>query len=217
MEPFSIVEEQSEHRLLDRFEELNAKPRANPTVEYLIRLRQLFPEYIVTAVGGDPDDIRDFAAAGHAVLEADTSADPELRFRYWTSGSTRHPVGRMDDIVLFARYRLVWNSEEFVLFVVYDTSFILKEPRDSETVHSVSKLTDQLMEAVGTWRYPVVNHMYVVDEGMIFGDRHLYNQIKHMSWDQVILDGQMKKDLQDVANKFFDSLFCFPIPWITNH
>lgn len=47
-------------------------------------------------------------------------------------------------------------------------------------------------------------------------DNELYKEVQKASWDNVILDEQVKQDLQSVAHKFFDSEDVYRnlgVPW----
>lgn len=49
-----------------------------------------------------------------------------------------------------------------------------------------------------------------------YQDKKLYQQVKKMNWDKVILDEDMKKEISETANKFFTSRDVYDdlgVPW----
>ncbi len=95
------------------------------------------------------------------------------------------------------------------------TQYVLKECREGEQPLGPSRLTDSLIKAVGDWMTSIVDVVWVYDNYWRT-DRNLYKQVMKSSWDNVILDEGMKKELTSVANKFFDSKAVYEdlgVPW----
>lgn len=93
--------------------------------------------------------------------------------------------------------------------------YILKEPRGGEKVQDHSKLTDSLISAVGSWQSIEPDALYVFD-GYWYKSPELWREVQKASWDKVILDEKMKKDLVSVSDTFFDSRDIYEeygVPW----
>lgn len=59
--------------------------------------------------------------------------------------------------------------------------------------------------AMGAWlTEETFDYIYVYD-GYWRRDNQLWNEVQKASWDNVILDPDMKKELTEVIDKFFDS------------
>jgi transitional endoplasmic reticulum ATPase len=93
--------------------------------------------------------------------------------------------------------------------------YVLKEPLSGETPLSNSVVTDALIVAVGKWSRSDEDVMYIFDNAWR-ASKDLWEQVQKTTWDKVILDSKMKKDLTEVSGKFFDSKEIYEeygIPW----
>ena len=93
--------------------------------------------------------------------------------------------------------------------------YILKEPGEGETVMSRNGVTDKLIATIGKWQKPDYKYIYVFD-GYWSASRALYTEILKASWDDVILNKEMKKTVTDLMHKFFDSEDIYKdlgVPW----
>ncbi|KAF4555348.1 ATPase-like protein 6 [Elsinoe fawcettii] len=215
MEPFSIVDEAPQQQLFDRFEELTSGKSADHDIQYQAALRERYSDLSLTAVPANNCSILAFAGAGHAELELDTTTDPVLSWRGWLPSYGRSGTATIGQTVFFAKYHLKWNNEDFILYVVGGVQYILKEPRGKETVLTPSRVTDELIKAVGTWQSSDRDIVWVFDNYWR-QDKSLWEQVAKAKWENVILDENMKKDLTSVSNKFFDNEDVYKdlgVPW----
>lgn len=93
--------------------------------------------------------------------------------------------------------------------------YVLKEPESGEHVLGHSRVTDELIRTIGSWLMADENVVYVFD-GVWRKDKQLWKEVQKAKWENVILDPDMKKELIDVANKFFDgeeTYKKFGVPW----
>ena len=158
-----------------------------------------------------------FAFAGYATATLDIVDESVLRTRYFLTPSS---VGESRT---FAKYIYKWGNEYFIVYIVqvsyYGTvQYIFKEPVEGETVMSGNGKTDELIKAIGKWQIPPPpgdKWVYVYD-GYWFRSKALYDQVKNASWDDVILNEGMKKQITDLMHKFFDSRDIYKnlgVPW----
>lgn len=160
-----------------------------------------------------------FAAAGYAQAELDLDDEPIVRWRGYSPPSTRHGSGGLAESRFFAKYRYTWNSEDFILYSVVvglqTLQYVLKEPHGNETTLSNSAIIDKLILTIGEW-YTIDEDIIYVYDGYWSASKTLWKQVQDASWDKVILDPKMKKDLVDVSGKFFDSKDVYEeygVPW----
>jgi hypothetical protein len=125
----------------------------------------------------------------------------------------------LGEVVYFAKYHYRWGIEDFILYRVVEgylvLQYILKEPRNSETVLSNSSITDGLITAIGAWMSHQEDFVYVFDRYW-YRSTELWEQVQKASWDKIILDPKMKKELTAVSEKFFDSKDIYDeygVPW----
>jgi transitional endoplasmic reticulum ATPase len=151
----------------------------------------------------------EFAAAGFATYELDTKDDPIIRWRGFIPAAKRGQVGSLADAIYFAKYHYKWKNEDFILYTCQISpymklQYVLKEPVHDDTLLGHSKATDALITAIGQWLGSDQEVVYVFD-GVWSKSKSLWNEVQKAKWENVILDPDMKKELVDVANKFFDS------------
>ncbi|ORY11231.1 P-loop containing nucleoside triphosphate hydrolase protein [Clohesyomyces aquaticus] len=188
-------------------------------VQIVTALRTKHPDMIVTTVPGSNCNLLQFAAAGYAFAELDDKSEPVLRWTGFVGPQHRGGSGYLTDSTFFARYNYSWNDENFILYNVlvgYSMlQYVLKEPRGGETQFSHSSAVNALLATIGAWLIKEEPAIYVFD-GYWTRSTKLWEEVKKAKWEDVILDPKMKKDLTQVANKFFDSKDIYDeygVPW----
>ena len=220
MESFTLVERTASsepHRLFDDVAELESAKTADHDLQYIVSLRENNPGMIVTVIPTSNISLRIFAAAGYATCELDTKTDSFASFKGYVPPTKRSESGQLGENVNFAKYHYSWNNEDFILYCVGPyIQYVLKECQQGEHVLGASKITDQLIKAIGDWLSSQSNKVVWVYDGYWTQSRKLYDQVMKSSWDNVILDESMKKELTNVTNKFFSSKEIYDdlcVPW----
>jgi len=96
-----------------------------------------------------------------------------------------------------------------------EMQYILKEPRGGEKIQGHSRVVDALLTAIGSWQSIEPDALYVFDRYWT-KSVELWREVQKASWDKVILDADVKKELVDVCETFFDSKDTyeeFSVPW----
>ena len=222
-EPFTFVEstkDLSKEGFHDYVDILSAKV-ADVDIQFSSRLRSEYPELIVTTVPSSNINLILFANLGYAFYEIDLKNDSISRWRGYVPPDTRKGgPGYLGEIINYARYSYKFGDEFFVMYYVkfgYNViQYILKEPRGGkESPNTNSSFTDKLLKAAGDVLYKQQPGVYVYD-GYWYKDRQLYEEVQKSTWDKVILDEDMKQDLTEVSEKFFDSKEVYDdlgVPW----
>jgi transitional endoplasmic reticulum ATPase len=211
-EPFTLIPSAKDgnHQLFPRFYKAHSAKYPNLDVQLVTELRRIHPELTVTTVSEYDVPLLKFAAAGHADATLDTDHEGAIRWRTFFPPRSDHGEGALGEDFRFAKYHYRWAGEDFILYVVrWETDFslmvlqyILKEPGNDEPASSNSKVTDSLLLTAGKWSSDI-RGIYVYD-GYWYKDQGLYRQVQKASWENVILDAKMKKELTEVVNNFFD-------------
>ncbi|KAK9413905.1 putative P-loop containing nucleoside triphosphate hydrolase protein [Seiridium unicorne] len=221
LEPFTFVTgtESSPPEFFDPYLDRTSAKVADLQTHLLTDLRTQYPELIVTITPSGNVNLLQFAAAGYAQADLDMDDEPIVRWRGYAAPRTRHGKGSLAESRFFAKYRYSWNNEHFILYTIIvglqQLQYILKEPRGDETTLSNSAITDKLILTIGEW-YSVDEDFIYVYDGYWSASKALFEQVRKASWDKVILDPKMKKDLTDVSGKFFDSKEIYEeygVPW----
>lgn len=207
-EPFTLVDNTEQPKFFNDYKYCNSAKNGNLNVQLIARLRNEFPEMTITPVYTFNCNLLRFAAAGYAEAVLDLESDDAVRQKYYLPPIHRGAVGGLADGYTFAKYRYTWRDEYFIIFVASleyrTTQYILKEPKAGETTTSDSAIVNSLLMTIGEWEVNAKNIIYVYDRYWT-RSRKLWNQVEESSWDNVILDPAMKKELTDVAGNFFDS------------
>lgn len=218
MEPFTLIEESSKegpYHLFDDVLHLTSAKTADHDLQFVASLRKAFPEQIVTVIPATNTPLRAFAAAGLATCEVDKDTDSYASWRGYAPPSLRSKKGSLGEAVDFAKFHYKWNDEDFILYTVGNVQYVLKECREGEHPLGPSKVTDSLIQTVGDYISAITDIVWIYD-GYWQQSRSLFKEIQKSSWDKVILEEAQKKELTEVANKFFDSKETYEelgVPW----
>ncbi|KAL8833166.1 MAG: hypothetical protein Q9170_004447 [Blastenia crenularia] len=215
-EAYTLVTTTSQHQTYDDYVDVKSGKGYDLNIYLQAALRRQYPELALTVTTARNVDLLRFAFAGHATATLDIVDESVIRTRYFYGSSS---VGESRT---FAKYLYKWGDEFFILYVVqmgYSCfQYIFKEPSEGETVMSINGKTDELIRTIGKWQIPPPpgdKWVYVYD-GYWFRSRALYDQIKNASWDDVILNERMKKQITSLMHKFFDSRDIYKnlgVPW----
>ncbi|KAL9027730.1 MAG: hypothetical protein Q9196_003787 [Gyalolechia fulgens] len=218
---FTLVNEASQHKIYDDYDELSSGHLTDPQTYLTAAFRRQYPELAVTCTSSRNPALLAFAAAGYATAELDTTDESINRFFGYVPGNARY--GYTEGIYesrYFAKYNYRWGDEFFILYVItigYGSyNYILKEPGNNETTLSNPKVVDELMMACGRWMYPIDNDFIYVYDGYWSASKSLWQEVQKASWDNVILNEEMKKTLVSIMTKFFDSEDVYKslgVPW----
>lgn len=212
MEPFTLIEESGKragpHRLFEDVAERESAKTADHDLQYLAALREANPEMIVTAVPRSNLDLLGFARAGHAVAELDRSTDSFISQKGYMAPAVRSCRGVLAESIQFAKYHYRWGDEDFIVYVVGigwgRMQYVLKERREGEQPLGPSGATDALIMAAGDWSVSDTKVVWVYDRYWV-RDAALYRGVEKATWDRVILDEGMKRELTSAADKFFSA------------
>ena len=220
LDDFTLVSTSSQRRLYDDFEKLNSAKVSGLHTSILAALRQQYPELCITVTFPSNVNLLQFAAFGNAVAKLDTTTESVQRLRYFLSGNDRRGIpDQLVEARSFAKYQYQWGNEYYIVYIIqigYSVfQYILKEPAEGESITSQPSITDALINTVGKWQKPDDHYVYVYD-GYWTVSRQLYEEVQKASWDDVILNEDMKKTLVELMRKFFDSKDIYDdlgVPW----
>ncbi|KAL8654446.1 MAG: hypothetical protein Q9226_003434 [Calogaya cf. arnoldii] len=212
-----VTTSSSHHQNVDDYVDVKSGKDCDLNVYLQAALRRQYPELALTSTVARNVNLLAFAFAGHATATLDIVDESVLRTRYVSGAS-------VSESRTFAKYLYKWGDEYFIVYVVYISyyetrQYILKEPSEGETIMSMNGRTDELLKAIGKWQIPPPpgdKWVYVFDDGYWFRSRALYDQVKNASWDDVILNEGMKKQITSLMHKFFDSREIYKnlgVPW----
>jgi hypothetical protein len=188
------------------------------------RLQKLYPKSHIRIAPADSCNILSFAAAGEAKVTPDPDANgtpfgPLEWINYLAPQSRlRGNCGILQPRVLFGKYNVKWLDQEFILYVVEgrDGSGFYPQQVNNYIITSNPSSADSLILAAGAYGSVLHNEIWVFDGGYWRKDSDLWNSMQKASWDNVILDSDMKSSLVKGINRFFDSQDSYnrlKVPW----
>ena len=210
---FTMVGGLHQANVFDDYTEQQTGKDAIPEVALLTAIRHHHPGMTVTITTMNQANLLSYASAVDAVAELDTTEDGIFRLRGFFAPSSEQDPGRLYDGIRFARYKYTWRKLEFILYTVAFPrlftilEYILFPPDSDETTVSNSKATDALLMAVGQAQYPYRDdreYILVFDQRW-YRSRPLYFEVQKTTWDDVILDQEMKETISHTMEEFFDN------------
>lgn len=219
---FTAESDLASHRY---FEHSSAKRVATDTV-LVEALRTQYPrlELIVTPSG--PVNLLAYAAAGFATATPleDSVKDPvygvSLKWRMYVPAGRRldNSGGFMAESLTFGKFMYKWNDQEVILYIAEgrDGGGYYPIVRNHYILTSNAHKVDELIRDATKWGRELHNEVWVFDQGWWQKSAQLYDSVQKASWEDVILDEDMKKALRTDVEGFFDSRETYQklkVPW----
>lgn len=189
---------------------------------------KLFPDKHITPVLDHDAKPFEYAEAGHAKAKLLRDEDDYLALRSYSSPVTRMEAGdgKLDEVILFGLYEYEHRGNSFRILCAqwytqysYGTmekmNFILT-PKSDVDAQSHSNIADQLIILAGKWTAQLHDEVYVFDQSQWSKDKALWAAVQTSSWDDVILDPDMKANIIRDVTAFFDSRAVYEeynVPW----
>lgn len=191
-----------------RYFEHSSAERINTDAVMVESVRKEYPDLHLTVCPTRTCNILAFAAAGHAGLAPIDNARDRLTWRnYYSPANRLNGRGALADSVKFGKYLLDWKNKEFVVYII--------EGRDGTSPYGVTQnqyilsssveITNTLLVDAGQWTNTLHSEVWLFDGGYWQKSKELYDSAMKSSWDDVILDPEMKKAIRDDVEIFFDS------------
>ncbi|KAF2177712.1 P-loop containing nucleoside triphosphate hydrolase protein [Zopfia rhizophila CBS 207.26] len=189
-------------------------------------IRKAYPDYHVTEVDESRVSLIEYAEAGKAIAILDVEGEAFNATRWWRPVGERiekklHP-GKLDDDFRFARFQYIWEGKEFVVYLVRWKD-MLESPNkvffvvsDGNVIDGHCINTDTLLLSAGKWTSQLHEEIFVFDGGHWDKSKELWRAVQGSSWDDCILDLEMKRNIQEDVQGFFNShdLYTeFAVPW----
>ncbi|CAJ2510272.1 Uu.00g061720.m01.CDS01 [Anthostomella pinea] len=165
-----------------------------------------------------------YANSGHAsydaVEETGTVFPSTLSWTMYAAPARRidGSMGRLIEKLNFGKFVYKWKDEEFVLYMADCRDGTMSYPQ--QTNHYILTAKRQQAEALileaGRWATELHGELFVFDQGGWQKNAELYRSVMKASWDNVILDADMKKAIIDDHLNFFESRKTYQrlqVPW----
>jgi transitional endoplasmic reticulum ATPase len=213
--------------------------RCDTALTILNFLRQEYPKHHVTRASAYDFDLFGFAANGHADLKEELDLGFDATRRFQTAIQSRPPgrfprlarrrlvpEGKLFDEVSFGRWSCAWNDHHYIVYSVEYTTERNDEGRFLFILSPFGSLvsqtaphhpnTDALLLAIGTWSKELHEEINVFDGRCWRKDSKLMQSIEDTDWDDLIMDPDVKANLQRDSLDFFNNEELYhglSVPW----
>lgn len=210
--------------VFDDYKKHNAGLQVSDDTAIVSSLRGRYPDWTVTVTPGHTGLLA-FARAGQAEADLDTKTESLSAWRLHAPPSQRNfqEEGEMMDNVLFGRYNYAWKGEVFIVYTAtiqqggkQIQNYYILHKRDQELVEGLCKATDELIAAATKWNNNIHDEVLVFDQERWTKNKQLWASVQNASWDDLIMDNDMKETLVKDVEGFFDrrdDYNEFSVPW----
>ncbi|KAL8716867.1 MAG: hypothetical protein Q9225_005839 [Loekoesia sp. 1 TL-2023] len=217
--------------IYETFHKNSTAPRVNSDTILVSALRKDYPKLHLTITPIYASNLLAFAAAGHASatpsataeqapLHGLASSDPlpsKLKWRRYIPPSRRvsDSRGTLVDSVRFGRFVYTWNDYTYIIYDIIGA----ENDYNQELTYLLgpsAEANDELLLAACSFWNELHNEVLVFDSGYWQKSRKLWESVQSSTWDDVILDSEMKKSIIGEMNKFFGSQERYrklKVPW----
>ncbi|PIB02564.1 putative ATPase [Cercospora beticola] len=202
-----------------RFFEHSSANRVNTDAVIVESIRAEYPELHLAVVPRGGCNILGYAAAGHAGVLPLGNAKDRLSWRLYVPPASRlNGKGYTGDSVKFGKYLVDWRNKEFIVYLVdgRDGTGSYPDVVNQYILSASVEATNTLVLEAGNWGNTLHNEIWVFDGGYWQKSAELFNSVQKASWDDVILDPNMKKAIRDDVENFYDSRGTYErlkVPW----
>jgi transitional endoplasmic reticulum ATPase len=186
-------------------------------------LSELHPAYHITRTTPAKCDLLGFAKAGYATSDPDRR-DSYDATRLYKAAKLHDEKAELEDDVKFGAWRYTWDSVEFF---VYEISYpdllgraqkylFVLSPDTAPTQDGYNSATDRLLLAAGDWTKALHEEIYVFDDSKWTKNKALFKSVQDASWNDVILEPDVKANLLQDVETFFDNRSLYKamnVPW----
>lgn len=219
-----ITIDQAREQIFEGYKSHNDGHRVSTETTLLELIRATHPSYLVIRTSPRKCDLIGYAAAGYAQLTKTTDELYDASRHYQAPGPrVERQNATLKDHVLFAQWQYSWKKHTFIFYETEYTNphsaptklYYILIPKAGVTDEKSSPI-DELLLAVGTWSSELHDEIYVFDDGHWQKSKELFKSVHGSSWDEVILNPDMKANLISDVQGFFDNRSLYKqlaVPW----
>ncbi|KAI1100674.1 P-loop containing nucleoside triphosphate hydrolase protein [Jackrogersella minutella] len=198
--------------------------RVNTDSVIVQALQHEYPHLALVIAPEASSNLIAYATSGHASFEVIEDVDggppPVVSWKVYLPPARRIDggIGALADRVVFGKFLYKWNDAEFIVIRVdgRDGMSAYPEVTNYYILTQDKHKADALCIAAGKWSNELHDEIWVFDRGYWQKNADLYKSVMGASWDSVILDEDMKKNIINDHLSFFDSRETYKnleVPW----
>ena len=207
------------------FEALSDRSRVATVVPFSNNLRERHPNHRLTVIETRQCDLLGFANAGKAFFDPDRKTGLTMRTYVPPVTKLDGAEGTLGADIVFAKIMFRWQDHEFIVYLseglkdgvfgLQHYTFILHKAADSDSMDG-SSVSDKLILEASKWTLELHNEIWMFDQLAWQKSSDLWRSAQEASWENVILDEDMKATLREDVEGFFDDRAAYEkyaIPW----
>ena len=187
-------------------------------------LRRWFPNHTVTQTPRSTGILK-LAKASHAHAVLDTNLDLYAWRTYKPATDHAKEPGRLKYKVEFGRYNYRWKDQAFQVYVAnyweseyskVRNHYILYPRSEEDVIDGRSRMVDKLITAASKHMSEINEEIWMYDRGYWRKNGKLWKNVQACKWENVILNSEMKVQLINDIEGFFDrreDYESFAVPW----
>ncbi|MCJ1478387.1 hypothetical protein MMC13_007067 [Lambiella insularis] len=189
-------------------------PRTDTLVALNTSLRARHPKHTLTFTQLADCNLLGFASAGFAQAVLDPREGLSLRSYVPPARKLDGEQGFLAGKTIFAKYAYRFGKHDFLVYAADGTrqgtfgppvfACVLCEPVGDERPGSQSAKADELIAEASKWSLELHGEVWMFDQMFWRKDKALWEEVQKASWDDVILDDEMKGTLQNDIEGFYD-------------
>lgn len=208
------------------YEQHSSAPKIDTTIVLSNTLRHRHPEWTLAITAASQCHLLGFCNAGKAAVY-DFNPRVAVEAYYPPPNQLDGQQGAVLQEIVFANYRLTYQSRDFIIYTaeclkegVYPPlqryNFILYRAIPGEPPDSEALVVNELILQASKWTLDLHQEIWIFDQLSWKKSHELWQSPQDASWDDVILDEEMKSSVRRDIEGFFDErdqYKKFAIPW----
>ncbi len=219
------MSQETKANVFNDYQKHRGQPTTSTHLAILTSLRQHYADWTVSTTP-ESTGLITFAEAGKAQVKLDKDGDQTQIVRSYkaATGRAAGKPGQHEDLVLFAKYDYAGEGKDLLVFLAHYVEnfqivrnyFVLYKREEGDLVDDQSKTVDSLIAAASQYSNDLHDEVLMFDQEQWIKNKELWRSVQESTWEDVILD----KDLKDVLVRDVEGFFdCkddyqqFAVPW----
>lgn len=222
----SAVQTEAHANVFKDFQAHRDQPTTSTELAILTSLRRHYPDWSVTTTPEASTGLVAFADAGKAQGKLDPEDDQSILWRSYkpATGRAAGKSGKFEDELFFAKYDYNWDKKSFLVYLAHYVEnfqvvrnyFVLYQREENDLINGQSKAVDALIAAASQYNNDLHEEVLVFDQERWTKNKELWKSVQQSTWEDVILDRDLKDVLVLDVQGFFDckdDYKQFSVPW----
>ncbi|RFU81873.1 atpase [Trichoderma arundinaceum] len=222
----SLSDHQTHDETTRQFFSHTSARRINTDAVIAKALRQQYPNLALSIAPAGRCNLLAYAASGHAQFtpvgedDDDHHVPSSLSWKIYVPPARRMDgdLGGIAKETLFEKYLYQWKDKDFIVYLISGRDGASSYPQLNNfyVLATHEELANQLILAAGQWTSELHEEIWVFDGGYWDKNSELYQSAMKSSWENVILDEDMKNALIEDHLSFFKSRATYArlkVPW----